>query len=140
VLDFCTYHEYRYSYGLIALLGIMTGLTDGLVDDFTIKAFIWLGLAVMYCLIVSYEFIVMETPPHPKLQAMMFVLTAPCGLLPAHHFTWLVCAVMRGLKIDFRLWLAPNIYADLNTYNAIMVVNLVCYLAMLALFSIRSCD
>jgi len=140
VKRFCTYHEYRFSYGLAALTGIMTGLADATIDDWSVKAFVWSGILMLYALIASYEFIVMPTPPHPLLQAFLFILTAPLGLLSAHHFTWYLLIIMQGKPIEFRLWLAPNIYADLNTYNTIMLISFLVYLLYLIITNFMSCE
>jgi hypothetical protein len=135
----CTYHEYRLSLGLASLAGVLTGLADATIDDWAVKAFIWSGILMLYALIASYEFIVMPTPPRPLLQAFLFILTAPLGLLSAHHFTWLIITVMLGKTIEFRLWLAPNIYADLNAYNMIMVTAITIYIAYLVTANTKSC-
>jgi hypothetical protein len=140
VREVCTYHEYRFSYGLAALAGIMTGLADAAIGDWAAKAFVWSGLLLLYALVVSYEFIVMPTPPRPLLQAFLFVLLAPMGLLSAHHFTWLIVSVMLGAPIDSRLWLAPNIYIDFHTYTVIAFAMLLAYFAALLTASAMSCE
>jgi FtsH-binding integral membrane protein len=99
VAKLCTYHEYRLSLGLAAIAGIMTGLADAAIDDWAVKAFTWAAILMLYALIVSYELIVMPTPPKPLLQALLFTLTAPLGLLSAHHFTWYTLTVMLGKPI-----------------------------------------
>jgi hypothetical protein len=137
---FCTYHEYRFSYGLTALTGIMTGIVDATVEDWSIKAFIWSGILMFYALIVSYEFIVMPTPTKPLLQAFLFILTAPLGLLSSHHWTWYILTAMLGKPIEFKLWLAPNIYVDLNLYNMIMMISLSVYITYLVIINLVSCE
>jgi len=136
----CTYHEYRFSYGLAALTGIMTGLTDASIDDWCVKSFVWATIIMLYALIVAYEFIVMPTPPKPLLQALLFILITPLGLLSSHHWTWYILTIMLGKSIEFKLWLAPNIYADLNTYNAIMIASLAIYLLYLIITNFISCE
>jgi hypothetical protein len=136
----CTYHEYRLSYGLAALTGIMTGIADATIDDWSVKAFTWTAILFLYTLIASYEFIVMPTPPKPLLQAFLFILLAPMGLLPAHHYTWYLLSIMLGRSIEFRLWLAPNIYMDLNIYNTIMLISLFIYMAYLIITNFVSCE
>jgi hypothetical protein len=137
---FCTYHEYRFSYGLAALTGIITGLTDATIDDWSVKAFVWSAIVLLYSLIASYEFIVMPTPPHPLLQAFLFILIAPLGLLSAHHWTWYMLTVLLGKPIEFKLWLAPNIYTDLNTYNTLMATSLAIYIAYLITINTKPCE
>jgi hypothetical protein len=136
----CTYHEYRISLGLTALTGILTGLTDATIVDWSVKAFTWAAIVMLYTLIVSYEFIVMPTPPKPLLQALLFVLISPLGLLSAHHWTWYLLTLMLGKPIEFKLWLAPNIYADLNTYNTIMTTALAIYIVYLIFTNLTSCE
>jgi hypothetical protein len=137
---FCTYHEYRFSLGLASLVGMMTGIVDASIDDWSVKAFIWSGILFFYSLIISYEFIVMPTPPKPLLQAFLFVSISPLGLLSAHHWTWYLLTVMLGKPIEFRLWLAPNIYVDLNLYNMIMMISLSVYITYLVIINLVSCE
>lgn len=139
-MTICTYHEYRVSLGLAFVFGMMTGIADAAIADWATKAFVWAGLLMLYALVVSYEFIVMPTPPKPLLQAFLFVFFAPMGLLSAHHFTWLAVAVMLGYPIEKRLWLAPNIYADLYTYTAATFAMFLAYTALLVAASVSSCE
>jgi hypothetical protein len=81
---FCTYHEYRVSYSLAGLTGVVTGLVDALVEDWSIKAFIWSGILILYSIILSYELIIMETPPKPLLQSILFTLSL-LGLVSSHY-------------------------------------------------------
>jgi hypothetical protein len=138
--EMCTYHEYRFSYGLAALTGIMTGLTDAAIDDWSVKAFVWASILMLYSLVVAYEFIVMPTPPKPLLQAFLFVLISPLGLLSVHHFTWLTLSILLGKTIEPKLWLAPHTYADLNTYNTIMIISLSVYILYLVITNFISCE
>jgi len=137
--EMCTYHEYRFSYGLAALTGIMTGLTDSTIDDWTVKAFTWAAILMLYTLIVSYEFIVMPTPQRPLLQATLFILLTPLGILSTHHFTWYSISILLGKTIEQKLWLAPHTYADLNTYNMIMIISLSFYILYLVITNFISC-
>ena len=136
----CTYHEYRSSLGLAFVFGVLTGLADAAIDDWATKAFVWSGMLMLYALIVSYEFIVMPTPPKPFLQAVLFVVFAPMGLLPAHHFTWLVVSVMLGKPIEVHLWIAPNMYVNLYAYTVAMMLLLALYLAYLVDASLHPCE
>ena len=136
----CTYHEYRFSYGLTALTGIMTGLTDATIYDWSVKAFTWAAILMLYSLVVAYEFIVMPTPPKPLLQALLFVLISPLGLLSAHHFTWYLLTIMLGKPIEFKLWLAPNIYTPLPLYNMLMIISLAIYISYLIVINIIPCE
>lgn len=136
----CTLHEYRLSLGLAFITGVITGTADAAIDDWAVKAFTWTAVLMLYTLIVSYEFIVMPTPPKPLLQALLFVLTAPMGLLSAHHWTWYTLTVMLGKPVEQKLWLAPNIYMDLNTYNTLMIASLTIYVAYLIAANLKSCE
>jgi len=136
----CTYREYVDALGLSFLFGILTGLADAAIADWATKAFIWAGLLMLYALIASYEFIVMPTPPKPLLQATIFAIVAPMGLLSAHHFTWLVVSVMLGAPIDRKLWLAPNIYIDFYTYTVAMLAMFLTYCVALLATSVMSCE
>jgi len=140
VQKFCTYHEYRFSLGLVALTGIATGLVDAAIDDWSVKAFVWASILMFYSLIVAYEFIVMPTPSRPLLQAFLFILIAPLGLLSMHHFTWLALSILLGKTIEQKLWLAPHIYVDINIYNAIMNASLDIYILFIAITNLKSCE
>jgi hypothetical protein len=136
----CTYREYVDALGLSFLFGILTGLADAAISDWATKAFVWAGVLMLYAVVVSFEFIVMPTPPKPLLQAFLFVLLAPMGLLSAHHFTWLAVSVMLGAPIERRLWLAPNIYIDLYTYTVIAFAMFLTYSIFLFATSVMSCE
>ncbi len=128
---FQTFHEYRVSLGMAGVAGLITGLVDSLVEDWSIKAFLWAGALLLYALVVAYELAVMDTPPRPLLQASLLVVFSTAGLLSVHHVTWLSVSTMLGRTLEHRLWLAPNIYASISLYNTVMVASLVSYLAYL---------
>ena len=133
-------HEYRASYALLFLTGLITGLVDALVPDFAVKAFLWSFALVLVLIIVSYEFIVMPTPEKPLLQAVLFNAFGLMALLSTHHFTWLTVYYMVSGHIEKRLWLAPNIYVDMALYNTTMIFSLVSSLAYLAYINTCSED
>jgi hypothetical protein len=137
---FCTFHEYRFSYGLVALVGVITGLVDATVDDWSVKAFAWAGAVLFYALAASYEFIMMETPPRPLLQAGLFIALGLAGFLSAHHLAWLVMSVLLGKPVESVLWLAPHIYMDLSTYNVLMSLFLVAYTVYLLYINVEACE
>ena len=139
-VGFCTFHEYRFSYGLVSLIGVITGLVDATVEDWSVKAFAWAGIVLFYALVASYEFIVMETPPRPLLQAFLFVLLGLTGFLSAHHWTWLVMSILLGKPVERVLWLAPHIYMDLITYSTVMTLSLVAYTSYLVYINVESCE
>ena len=136
----CFYHEYRISYGILGILGIMTGLTDATIDDFTVKAFIWTSLVVMTMMIIAYEFIVMETPKKPLLQAALFILLGLSGLVSVHHFTWIFTWILLKGSLPKILWIAPNIYLDFTIYTLIMFTLLIIYTTYLIIINILSCE
>ncbi|MCL7388703.1 MAG: hypothetical protein LZ173_02035 [Thaumarchaeota archaeon] len=117
----------------------MTGLVDALVEDWSVKAFLWSAILVLYIVVVSYEFIVMETPPRPFLQALLFS-TAIMGLLASHHLTWTAISIMIGRKMEKMLWLAPNIYASFREYTLASIAMLITYILYLIYINIKSCD
>jgi len=137
---FCTFHEYRESYGLASIIGIMTGLVDALLEDWSVKAFLWSAILVLYIVVVSYEFIIMETPPRPFLQALLFCILAVMGLLASHHITWLLVSILLGRRIEKVLWLAPNIYAPFREYTLASIAMFIVYIAYLIYINIKSCD
>jgi hypothetical protein len=95
---------------------------------------------MLYALIVSYEFIVMPTPPRPLLQAALFVVFAPMGLLSTHHFTWLILAIMLGYHLERRLWLAPNIFVDIYIYTVATAIMFLVYLVYLIVAGLHPCE
>ncbi len=137
---FKTLHQYRASLGLMLVLGVLTGLSDASIEDFTAKAFLWTGFALATLSAVSYEFIVMQTPEKPMLQAVLFSLAGLSATLSAHHFTWLFVSILIGRKIEKTLWLAPNIYTDFTTYTTLMSILLASSTAYLIYCNICSSD
>jgi hypothetical protein len=117
----------------------MAGLVDALVEDWSVKAFLWSAILLLYIVVVSYEFIIMEAPPKPLLQAILFTLAIP-GMLASHHLVWTVVSIMIGRAIHKNLWLAPNIYMDFTAYTAITIAMLKAYIAHLIYINIKSCD
>jgi len=136
----CFYHEYRFSYGILGILGIMTGLTDATIDDFSVKAFIWSSLIVMTMMIIAYEFIVMETPKKPLLQAALFILLGLSGLVSVHHFTWIFTWILVKGSLPKILWIAPNIYLNFTIYTLIMFTLLIIYTTYLVVINVLSCE
>jgi hypothetical protein len=140
MIKMCTYHEYRFSLGLASIVGVLTGLADAAIEDWSVKAFVWSAILMLYSLIVAYEFIIMPTPPRPLLQAFLFILVAPMGLLSVHHFTWLALSILLGKTIEFKLWLAPNIYVNIDMYNMLMITSLLIYMTHLIITNLISCE
>jgi hypothetical protein len=137
---FCTFHEYRFSYGLVALTGVFTGLIDATIEDWSVKAFAWAGAVLFYALVASYEFIVMETPPRPLLQAGLFVFLGLAGFLSSHHWTWLVMSILLGKPVEKVLWLAPHMYVNLSTYTTLMILSFTAYTAYLVYINVEACE
>jgi magnesium-transporting ATPase (P-type) len=118
----------------------MTGLTDAAIDDFTVKAFIWSSLIVMAMMIIAYEFIVMETPKKPLLQAVLFILLSLSGLVSVHHLTWIFIWILLKGSLPKILWIAPNLYLDFTIYTLIMFILLIIYTTYLVMINILSCE
>jgi len=139
-MRFCTLHEYRFSYGLIAFLGMLTGLSDASIDDFTVKAFLWTFFFGIITAVIAYELIVMPTPSYPKLQSILFILFGYMGLLSVHHFTWLITWMLLGKPLERKLWLMPNVFGDFYVYTIIMSILLIMYMSFLFFINIKSCE
>jgi len=139
---YCTYHEYRISLGMAFVVGIIMGLADATIGTWDVKAYVWAFALGFYALLIAYEFIIMETPPHPLLQAFLFVIAAPMGLLSGHHATLLaVRAALGELPTSLPLTpLTPGIYLSLNLYLLITGVMLAIYAALVILANLESCD
>jgi hypothetical protein len=136
---YCTYHEYRVAVGLMGLLGFITGLTDALVYDWTLKSFLWAGEVVFIMWLVSIEFLSMPRPDEYVRQATEFTVVGLSGLLSCHHMTWVIITLMQGVEIEDKLWLAPNIYVDFVIYTLIMVSLLMIYVTYLMYATVNSC-
>ena len=115
-------HEYRFSLAVMFFTGLYTGSIDALIDDFVLKAFLWASALVIALVIVSYEFIVMPTPPRAFLQASLFGVFSTMLFLGTHHMAWLSVSIMVGREIGDVLWLAPNIYVDTVLYTFAMFI------------------
>ena len=139
-MRFCTLHEYRFSYGLIALLGMFTGLSDASIDDFTVKAFLWTFFFGIVMAVIAYELILMPTPSYPKLQSIFFILFGYMGLLSIHHFTWLATWILLGKPLERKLWLMPNVFGDLYIYTLVMGIMLIAYISYLIFINMRDCE
>jgi hypothetical protein len=139
---YCTYHEYRISLGMAFVAGIIMGLADATVEAWSAKAYVWAFVLGFYALLIAYEFIVMQTPPHPLLQALLFVIAAPMGILSGHHITLLaVRAALGELPTSLPLSpLTPNIYVSLDEYLLLTGVMLAIYAALVVLANAESCD
>ncbi len=137
---FRTYHEYRFSLSLAFFVGLINGLVDASILDFSIKAFVWSSILVIVSMIISYEFIIMDTPEKPRIQAILFVIVFISGLLSIHHFTWLITWILLYGSIDKRIWLAPNIYIDLFLYNLIMLTLMFIYIIYIIYTNLCSLD
>jgi len=115
-------HEYRFSLGSMFFVGLYTGTVDALVDDFVLKAFLWASALVIALITISYEFIIMPSPPRAFLQASLFGVFSTMLFLGTHHLVWLSISIMVGRDIGRTLWLAPNIYVDTAMYTLAMLV------------------
>ncbi|MEM2389060.1 MAG: hypothetical protein QW215_02360 [Ignisphaera sp.] len=135
-----TFHEYRFSLGVLGLAGIMTGLIDALALDWTVKAFLWSSALIIAMSITTYELTVMPTPENPFLQSILLIITSLMGLLSIHHFTWIFVWTITGGEIHEKLWLAPNIYIEFNTYTTIMAILLTIYILHIIYCNICSAE
>jgi len=142
VTAYCTYHEYRFSLGMAFVVGIIMGLADATIGAWNVKAYVWAFVLGFYALLIAYEFIVMQTPPHPLLQAFLFVIAAPMGILSGHHITLLaVRAALGELPASLPLApLVPSVYVSLDEYLLITGVMLAIYVALVIASNLESCD
>jgi hypothetical protein len=137
---FCTLHEYRTTYSLTGFTGFVTGLVDALVDDFTVKAFLWASVLWLVLMVTAYELTVMPTPPKPFAQSVLLILLGTAGLLSVHHFTWLGVSILVGRKFCDSLWLAPNMYVDFRLYTTATAYTFIAYMVYLIYINMKSCD
>jgi len=137
---FCTLHEYRIVYSLMGFTGFVTGLVDALVDDFTVKAFLWAAVLWLILIVTAYELTVMPTPPKPLAQSVLLILLGTAGLLSTHHFTWLGVSILIGRRLYDDLWLAPNIYVNFKLYTTATAYTFIAYMVYLIYINIKSCD
>lgn len=137
---FHTFHEYRFSYGMYFITGILTGLTDALLEDFTVKAFLWASFLMFLNIVQAYELSVMEAPEKPRLQSILLCIMGLLALLSTHHFVWLWTCILIGKEIDDPLWLAPGVYVSFKLYTAVMSLALIASLKYLFYINICSRD
>jgi hypothetical protein len=137
---FYTLHEYRIVYSLMGFAGFITGLIDALVDDFTVKAFLWAAVLWLILIVTAYELTVMPTPPKPFAQSVLLITLGTAGLLSIHHFTWLGVSILIGRKFYDSLWLAPNIYVDFKLYTTATAYAFIAYMVYLIYINMKSCD
>jgi hypothetical protein len=122
------------------ITGIILGLIDATISSWSDKAYLWAFTLGFYALLIAYEFIVMPAPPQPLLQAFLFVITAPMGILSGHHVTWLAVRAALGEWPVNHLWLSVNMYVDLNLYLLFTGVMLAIYAAVMLASNLMSCD
>jgi hypothetical protein len=137
---FCTLHEYRTTYALIGFTGFVTGLIDALIDDFTVKAFLWAFTLWLALIASAYELTIMPVPPKPFTQSILLITLGTAGLLSIHHFTWLAVSILIGRSFSNVLWLAPNMYVDFRLYTTVSAYMFIVYMAYLIYINIKSCD
>jgi hypothetical protein len=136
----CTYHEYRISLGMAFITGVILGLADATIDVWGAKAYVWAFVLGFYAMLVAYEFIVMPVPPRPLLQAFLFVIAAPMGILSGHHVTWLAVRSVLSEVPARHLWLSVGAYVSLDLYLALTGVMLTVYTVVLLASNLMSCD
>ena len=137
---FCTLHEYRIVYSLMGFAGLVTGLVDALVDDFTVKAFLWAAVLWLILIVTAYELTVMPTPPKPFAQSVLLMVLGSAGFLAIHHFVWLGVSILIGRRFYDDLWLAPNIYVNFKLYTTATAYAFIAYMVYLIYINIKSCD
>ena len=76
------------------------------------------------------------------MQAFLFVIVAPMGILSGHHITLLaVRAALGELPASLPLApLVPSIYLSLDEYLLISGVMLAIYVALVMFSNLESCD
>ena len=137
---FCTLHEYRITYALIGFTGFVTGLVDALIDDFTVKAFLWAFALWLVLIVTAYELTIMPTPVKPFIQSILLITLGTAGLLSIHHFTWLGVSILIGRRLYDVLWLAPNMYVDFWLYTTVTAYMFIAYMVYLIYINMKSCD
>jgi hypothetical protein len=124
----------------MGLAGFITGLIDALIDDFTVKAFLWASVLWLMLIVTAYELTVMPTPVKPFAQSVLLILLGTAGLLSIHHFTWLGVSILIGRRFYDSLWLAPNIYVDFRLYTTATAYIFIAYMVYLIYINMKSCD
>jgi len=137
---FCTLYEYRIAYALIGFTGFVTGLIDALIDDFTVKAFLWAFVLWLALIVTAYELTIMPVPPKPFMQSILLITLGTAGMLSIHHFTWLGVSILIGRRLYDVLWLAPNMYVDFRLYTTVTAYMFIAYMVYLIYINMKSCD
>jgi len=103
-------HEFRDTYAVIGLEFLFSGLVDALVEDFTVKFFIILGIWLALWWFSLYEMIWYPLPDNPELEATVLLVGIICGVFGIHSLVWLLISIMLGRPISEMIWLAPGYY------------------------------
>lgn len=120
-------HEYRFAYAILAVAGSINGIIDALSDDFTAKFFISKIVDLLMFLWVTYEMLIMDKPKRPFLASMLLLSLGFSGYVGFWHLSWMITWTLFRGQLPNPLWLAPNVYINLNIYNAIAFMLAVAY-------------
>jgi len=123
-------HEFRDTYAIIGLAFLFSGLVDALVEDFTVKFFIILGIWLALWWFSLYEMIWYPLPDNPELEATVLLVGIICGVFGIHSLVWLLVSIMLGRTIGEWIWLAPGYYMPKAIFVPLAVALTVLYLVI----------
>jgi len=133
-------HEFRFTFAIIGLAFVFSGLIDALVEDFTLKFFLILGIWVFLWWVSLYEMIYYPTPKHPLLESLLLLIGFICGTFGIHSMMWYIVSIMLGRKIGSSIWLAPNIYMSRILFIETAIALTAIYIIILAMINILTTE
>jgi len=128
-------HEFRFVFAAIGLAFLISGLVDALVEDFSVKFFIILGIWLLMWWTSLYEMIYYPTPDDPMLESALLLVAFLCGVFGIHSLTWLLVSIMIGREITEWIWLAPGYYMPRNVFIPLSVAMTALYIVLLYLIN-----
>jgi len=133
-------HEFRFTFSIIGLSFMFSGLIDALVEDFTLKFFLITGIWVLLWWVSLYEMIYYPTPKHPLLESLLLLIGFISGTFGIHSMVWYIVSIMLGRKIESHIWLAPNIYIEKTLFIETAIALTILYIAILASINVLTTE
>ncbi len=105
------------TYSLFAITGISLGVIDALIIDWKAKAFIWLALIT-----ILMVYLTIATIP------LYLVISGIIGMYGGFwSITWAIIWKMMGRKIDYNIWVLPNVWLPEIIYWPIVFSSIIIY-------------
>jgi len=133
-------HEFRFTYSIIGLTFLISGLVDALVEDFTVKFLVIGGICILMWWVSLYEMIYYPTPDNPLLESVMLMVAFLCGMFGIHSLVWLIVSGMLGRKIGEWVWIAPGYYMPKSVFVPTAISMTILYLVILYIVNTQTTE